>query len=131
MSEAWSARLTTQCTCENYNEDTDDYQPSDYCHGDCWEWAWNDASELIEDWAKRWDTNGIRVEGVGMTWQKLSGYAEITFSEPEEALKLFTIDGDFTLEVSIDDDGQLSVRRFSHDEPMGCSMVGLPISEWG
>jgi hypothetical protein len=125
-----TATVTTNCTCEKYDEDTDSYEPSDYCYGDCWDYQWEDTSELILEWSKYWDTNGIRIEGSGMTWQGLSGYTELSFSEPEQALRAFTIDGDFILEVSVDDDGQLSVRRFSHDEPMGCSMVGLPISEW-
>lgn len=129
MLDTGTATITTQCTCEYYDEDTDTFEPSTECYGDCWECAWEDATSLIASWAKHWDTNGIRVEAQGMTWQSLSAYAEMTFhNDAEEALRLFTLDSDYRLEVSVGDDGQLTVRRYSHDEPMGCSMVAHPVS---
>jgi hypothetical protein len=131
MEPYGSATVTTECTCENYDDATDTYEPSDYCYGDCGEMAWEDAIELIAQWAKHWDTDAVRIEATNATWQRLRGYTELTFhNEFSEALRAFTIGGDFRLELSVDELGQLSVRRFSHDEPMGCSMVALPISEW-
>lgn len=125
-----NATITTQCTCEDYNTDTDEYEPTIDCYGDCYDMAWEDATSLIASWAKHWDTNGIRVQGDAMTWQRLSGYTELSFGNDfEQALRVFTIDGDYRLELSLDSDGQLSVLRQSHDE-LGCRMVALPISEW-
>ncbi len=126
-----TATITTDCTCDNYNDETDTFEPSDYCYGDCSSWSWEDAIGLIASWAKHWDTNAVRIEGTGMTWQRLSGYTELIFdNEPKRVLEAFTIGGDFTLQISVDELGQLSVLRFSHDEPTGCRMVALPISEW-
>jgi hypothetical protein len=128
--QAWSATITTHCTCEYYDVDADTYEPSDHCFGDCFDMAWEDATTMIHEWATYWDTNGMRIEADRMTWRGLSGYTELSFGNDFElALKAFTIDGDFTLELSLDSDGQLSVRRQSHDE-LGCLMVALPISEW-
>lgn len=130
MLDTGTATVTTQCTCEYYDPDTDGYEPTSDCYGDCYDMAWEDATSLVESWATYWDTNGIRIEADRMTWQRLSGYTELSFGNDFElALKPFTIDGDFTLELSLDSDGQLSVRRKSHDE-LGCRMVALPISEW-
>jgi hypothetical protein len=93
--------------------------------------AWDDATEMVAQWAKHWDTNAVRIEGADMTWQRLRGYTELILdNEPKRVVEAFTIGGDFTLQLSLDNDGQLSVRRFSHDEPTGCRMVALPISEW-
>lgn len=130
MMQAWSATLTTHCTCEYYDPDTSAYEPTSSCYGDCFDMAWSDATTMIEEWATHWDTNGMRIEADRMTWQGLSGYTELSFGNDFElAVKAFTIDSDFTLELSLDSDGQLSVRRQSHDE-LGCRMVALPISEW-
>jgi hypothetical protein len=129
--EAWSATLTTECTCEYYDDETDTFTPTSDCYGDCYDMAWDDASELIAQWAKHWDTDAVRIEATDATWQRLRGYTELTFhNEFGEALRAFTIGGDYTLQLSVDELGQLSVRRFSHDEPTGCRMVALPISEW-
>jgi hypothetical protein len=127
--EAWTTTVTTECTCENYNNEADTFEPSTECYGDCGEWAWEDATSLIASWAKHWDTNGIRVEATRMTWQNVSAYAEMTFhNDNEQALRLFTVNGDYRVELSTTEDGQLTVTRYSHDEPMGCSMVAYPVS---
>lgn len=129
--EAWSATVTSECTCEYYDDETDTFTPTSDCYGDCFDMAWDDATDLIAQWAKHWDTNAVRIEGVDMTWQRLRGYTELIFdNEPKRVVEAFTIGGDFTLQISVDELGQLSVRRFSHDEPTGCRMVALPISEW-
>lgn len=130
MLDTGSVTITTQCTCENYDEESDTYEPASDCYGDCWEWAWEDATSLIDSWSKHWDTNGIRVEAEGMGWTGASAYLELTFYEAEQALRALTIDGDYILNLTVDDEGQLSVRRYSHDEPTGCRMVAVPISEW-
>jgi hypothetical protein len=65
-----------------------------------------------------------------MGWTNANAYAELTFhNDNEQALRLFTVNGDYRLELSTTEDGQLTVKRYSHDEPMGCSMVAYPISE--
>lgn len=129
--EAWSTTVTSECTCSYYDDDTDTFVSTSECYSDCFDMAWNDATYLIEQWAEHWDTDAMRIEGADMTWQRLRGYRELTFgNEFDDALRAFTINGDFTLELSLDSDMQLSVRRFSHDEPTGCRMVALPISEW-
>jgi hypothetical protein len=130
MMEAWSATVTTQCTCEYYDDEADAYESSEVCFGDCFEMAWEDATAMIREWATYWDTDAIRVEANRMTWRGLSGYSELSFGNDfEKALRLFTLDADYTLELSLDGDGQLSVRRQSHDE-LGCLMEAYPISEW-
>lgn len=129
--EAWKTTITTECECEVYDADADTFAASEYCYGDCWEWAWEDATRMIESWAKHWDTDAIRVEASGMTWRGVDAYAELTFhNDSEQAVRLFTINGDYRVEFSTTEDGQLLVKRWSHDEPMGCSMVAVPISEW-
>lgn len=127
--EAWKASLTTRCTCEYYDLETDAYLGTSECYGDCFDMAHDDALTLFENWANHWETNGIRVEGSGMTWRGLSGYAEATFNDMSEALKLFTIESDYTLELALHEDGSLTARRYSHDEPMGCLLVAYAISE--
>lgn len=130
MLDTGSATITTECTCEHYDYNTDTYEPASVCYGDCSEWAWEDATSLIDSWAKHWDTNGIRIEAEGMGWTRASTYLEMSFEWAEQALRAFTIDGEFRVNLTVDDDGQLSVLRYSHDEPTGCRMVAVPISEW-
>ena len=130
MLDTGSATITTDCTCEYYDEETDSYEPASDCYGDCSDLAWEDATSLIDSWARHWDTNGIRIEASGMGWTGAEAYLELTFREPEHIVRALTIGGEFRLNLTVDDDGQLSVLRYSHDEPTGCRMVAVPISEW-
>ena len=98
---------------------------TNYCDGDCWQWIYEDLEEnLIPEFIERNGSKSmLRIEGTGMGWQSRSGYLEInaTFKDLLEAL---TFSGDWTLRFYFEGDG-LSVRRWSHDEPMGSARFNV------
>lgn len=106
------ATLTTECVC--HEEDGID----EVCFGDCYEWQQEDVYWLVMEWAKEKgfdEDTAIRIEGKGMGWTKASGYKISKVSDLDTAMNL---DGDFRLEYRLQD-GELTVERFSHDEPAG------------
>jgi hypothetical protein len=52
-----------------------------------------------------------------MTWLNVDGYAEC---EAQDVLNTLQIRGDYRIEIVLEDN-KLSAKRWSHDEPTGCS----------
>jgi hypothetical protein len=115
--------LSTDCTCESYDEDTDTSSPAEVCWGECWDdRAGNLKYEVIKPWleANGWDEDTIvRVEGSNMTWQRRSGYAVTT---PRELLDTLSFGHQYRLDFALEGKS-LSLVRYSHDEPTGASFV--------
>lgn len=121
MSETLlSMELSTDCTCEDYDEETGECSVSDYCYG-CYD---DDLDNFKYSILKPWleantfeeDTNLI-IRGSGMTWQRLSGYA---YSTPNTIIEKLSINGDWRLVFELSDNNKtLKAIRYSHDEPTG------------
>ena len=120
--------LNDYCTCTKWNDETESEEmdeqgnpvPATWCSG-CWQ---DTMSNIDYDMLAHWNRdNGIEstdklyIGGDGIGWQRRSGY---TIAEPniEDIVKRLSIDGDFTLYFKYDGK-DLTVRRTSHDEPMG------------
>lgn len=121
--------ITNSCTCENYDEDTDTYSPSNNCWG-CYEDELSNLwFEIIKPWA---DANGfdedteLIARGTGMTWQRLSGYARTT---PKTIVDTLSLNGDWTLQFTLSNGAQtLTAIRYSHDEPTGTGAIGFEVA---
>lgn len=115
MSEIEKWELSTDCTCEVYDEETDTSSPSDYCGG-CWDDEVANLREcIIRPWvrANGWEMDTpIKVNGSRMTWQSIGGYA---YTTPERLVNTLSLNGDFTLRFTLDGN-TLTVVRSSHDE---------------
>ena len=125
LLEDWTSTLTTDCQCLIEDEDTgEDVRPSQ-CWGDCGEWMLEDAHMTLEEWQKRnSDPEAALITGANLTWQRLSGYS-VARGYSHEAitkaiLKRLMLDADFRLELKLEG-SNLTAKRWSHDEPMGCS----------
>jgi hypothetical protein len=107
--------LSSDCSCEIYDEDTDTSSPSDSCWG-CWDEEVENLNEcVIKPWVERngWEMNTpLKVNGKRMTWLGRSGYA---YSTPETIIETLSLNGDFTLRFTLDGN-TLEVVRSSHDE---------------
>jgi hypothetical protein len=84
-----------------------------------------DAELILEEWQKRnSDPEAALITGANLTWQRLSGYS-IARGYSHEAitkaiLNRLMLNADFRLELKIQGK-DLTAKRWSHDEPMGCS----------
>ncbi len=121
--------ITSDCTCEIYDEETDstmldeygDPKRPDYCYGDCYTESVYDFTEnLLKPYAEAtgWQLDHpIKVEVSSIGWQRRSGY---TFTTLEGLVETLQIDGDFRIQFEYDDEEQsLTAIRYSHDEPTG------------
>ena len=115
---------TDEEKCSSCGEETRSMAES--CSGECWEFKQEDFAGLLDEWLER---NGhpeyIRIQGSNMGWLHRSGYKDLDTVDPYVVLRALTLDGDFTLYVSLADK-ELSVTRSSHDE-MGAHMILVPV----
>ena len=115
------ASVSTDCQCQTFDEEAQDYVLSTECFGDCYEWQKEDVFELLGTW---YLANGIEendpilVKGSGMTWQRLDGHKWTNTMELDSAL---SINGDFRIEWYLNGT-ELTARRWSHDEPTGTGL---------
>jgi len=115
--------LNSSCVCEYYDE-FDQLQISDDCFG-CFDDSLVDLEDLILlPWLKDHKAdNGdyIVASGSNVGWQRLSGEVsfEIDYDDiRDDLIGWFSLNGDFRLTFKLAD-GEFTVRRGSHDEPMG------------
>lgn len=115
VSNVVEFELTSDCTCESWDEDTDTSSPSDECFG-CWtDDKLNFKYEILKPWleANGWDEDTvIYVFSGNMNWNKVAGWTNIRASEVVDCL---TLNGDFTLRFKLEND-TLTCVRSSHDE---------------
>lgn len=112
-AEVVTAELSSNCNCED-----DNGMVTDTCLG-CYDFDEEDCLSVLNIWKARQEhsTNTVRIDGSGMTWQKLDGYAVTDF---DKVLDKLTINGDFTIRLKLNGDTLTAVRS-SHDEPTGAS----------
>lgn len=131
-TEVETYEITNNCICEEYDEETGESKldeqgypvMSQECFG-CYEDALaNVKYEVINPWL---EANGydeyteLVAYGTGLTWQRLSGYANTT---PNKIVETLSLNGDWTLRFTLADNGKtLSVVRYSHDEPTGTGAI--------
>jgi len=119
--------VDSSCVCEYYDE-FDELQESDVCFG-----CWSDSLEELEDlillpWLKDQEANNgdyVVASGSNVGWRRLSGEVsfEIDYDDiRDDLIGWFSLNGDFRLSFKLAD-GELTVRRGSHDEPMGANFV--------
>jgi hypothetical protein len=109
--------LSSNCSCEDYDEDTDISTPSNECWG-CYD---DDLGNIKHDLLNKWITANefeldtpIKIIGSGMTWRGVSGYKITT---PEHLVSSLTGDYDYILRFYANADyTTLKVVRSSHDE---------------
>ncbi len=90
-------RISNQCSCETFNEDTQESTPSEYCFGDCWD----DSLHLFEI-----DTQDLRdisdtwvVEGLPLWNRTIRG--SFTIKNAADLLRGITVNSDWTLRYKV------------------------------
>ena len=140
-SEVMIAKVDTDCQCDTYNEELDEYVPIEYCEGTCYEWQKEDVFHLLDEWYTLNEIDEddvILIKGRRMTWQNLEGSAKTDTLNLDSVL---SINGDFRIEWKLDVPTKtLTATRWSHDEPMGayfdfdfvkmkpCDVCGDPVN---
>jgi hypothetical protein len=125
-TQEYKAELTSDCTCEIYDEETgesklDEYgypERPDYCYG-CYEENLYDFTEnFLPIWLERIGLSKdgkVMVVAENIRWNHTSGAG---FADVDKLHKIMEIDGDFTNKFTIKGN-ELYAVRYSHDEPTG------------
>ena len=107
--------ISSDCTCEVYDEDTDTSSPSESCYGCFDDERDNFKYSILKPW---FEANGfdedtiIYVFSGNMNWNRVAGWTNIRASEVIDCL---TLNGDFTLRFKLEGK-ELTCVRSSHDE---------------
>ena len=125
--QKYTASVTTDCECTTENDETGEYGPSNECFGDCYEWQKENVFEVLGQWQKTNhidEDDTILINGTGMGWAKQDGYKYTNILELDGALALDR--GDFRIEWYLEN-GELTARRWSHDEPVGTGLFTFTV----
>lgn len=121
MNAVSTYTLTTDCTCTVYDaEYGEGIVPSDECFGCFTDDRDNIAFEL-DRWVESEEIDAVYIKAAGIGWQHLSGVACVN-ATGKEILDALAINGDYRLELYLTEDGTLTARRWSHDEPTGTGL---------
>ena len=125
-SGTYSAEYTNTCSCEVWNEETDECVPANDCYGDCWDFTVEDFANITEHLFS--DHNqGFRITGFPVWNGTVDGY--FSARNASELLNAITPDRtEWRLEVTVHAD-HLTGRLYHHDAPMGGNIVVTPFSE--
>jgi hypothetical protein len=107
--------ISSDCSCEVYDEDTDTSSPSDECFNCFADDKDNFKYEILQPWleANGWDEDTVvYVFSGNMNWNRVAGWTNVY---AKEAIDCLTLNGDFTLRYKLDGKNLTCVRS-SHDE---------------
>ncbi|MFM5968558.1 MAG: hypothetical protein ACKOQ8_05935 [Micrococcales bacterium] len=115
--------LSSNCTCEYIDDETGEFVPGD-CYGDCWTDARDYAIEAMDNWAtdigfNRIDDARLAIHASNMGWTRSASTA--LADSIEEILNLLALPRAEYRLVFKREDNDLTVMRYSHDEPTGAS----------
>jgi hypothetical protein len=107
--------ISSDCSCEVYDEDTDTSSPSDECFNCFADDKDNFKYEILQPWleANGWDEDTVvYVFSANMNWNHVAGWTNVY---AREAIDCLTLNGEFTLRYKLDGKNLTCVRS-SHDE---------------
>jgi hypothetical protein len=119
------AEYTNTCACENYNEDTGEATPSDYCYGDCWEWVVEDFSRLTEELRDSNETGWWKVSNLRLWNGEVSGYFHA--KTVADIIRGMAVNGEWTMRMTAYPDR--IEYSLSHHDAMGSNSTLTAISE--
>ena len=124
-TDNYEATLNTDCTCTYWDDEIEDYLEAESCFGECYQEQLDDVKNFIlASWQyanKILEAQPVDIKGHAMGWMRLDGYATVPV---ENILDALAINGDYKLHFILSNDySELSVIRYSHDEPTGASFT--------
>lgn len=114
--QATELEITNLCSCEVENEETGESEFSSECFG-----CFDDDKQYFQDeflepylLHKGWtEETLIRVYGESMGWTGSNGWTD---TKAKDLLDALSINGDYTLRISITPEKEMVITRSSHDE---------------
>lgn len=110
--------LSNTCYCKN-----EDGTPSE-CWG-CYDDNRAFIEERLDSWINREDIGALLIHGAGMGWTRAKKSFAIS-AGGETIIDALTITREYRLVFMFDDADNLTVMRYSHDEPTGATFEITP-----
>jgi hypothetical protein len=128
-----TSEITNSCTCTFYNEETDEFFPTDYCYGDCWEDSVGFFAEVTKEFRESNETGWWRVENLRLWNGEVGGLFHA--DKVQDLLGGMTVRGEWTMNYRVFAD-RIEYSLAHHDAPTGSATVLWPVSEdnrqdWG
>ena len=125
MTNTTMAVFTNECSCEDYDIETEVSTPSNDCHGDCWEWTTEYFGEIVTDLLSVSDR--FLIEGFPVWNGALRGV--VVAHTAEQLLRAITPDRtEWQLEIT-GNLHHLTAKLSHHDAPTGGLMTVTPMLE--
>lgn len=117
---------TNTCTCNSYNEETDEYEPTNDCYGDCWEFVVEDFTNITDKLFDNNETYWWKINGFRLWDGDHSGF--IKAKTPLELLRGMTVNSEWIIRGEVFDD-HINYSLSHHDAPTGSNTRLTIISE--
>jgi hypothetical protein len=119
--------ISTDCSCESYNEETDTSTPSPECFG-----CYNDAIKELDDSIVypflEANAGTFVIVGRNVGWQHLGGYVALETRDVDGIMEQLRINGEYRIKFIYNLVlNTLEAFRYSHDEPTGAYFQILPL----
>jgi hypothetical protein len=117
---------TNNCTCEYYDEETEESIPSPDCWGDCWEYVLDDFKEITKDLFYENETNWWKVSNIRLWDGESSGY--FFADNVKELIKGMTVNSEWMMSGEVFND-YINYSLSHHDAPMGSNTTLTIVTE--
>jgi hypothetical protein len=118
--------LTNTCTCQQYDEDKDEWYQPEYCYGTCWEDDIYFASIILQDLMDNNETNWWKVSNLRFWDGERSGY--FYAKTIEDLIRGMTVRSEWNMSLTVYKD-RAWYSLSHHDAPMGSNSFLYPVSD--
>lgn len=117
---------TNTCTCQDYDDDTDEYIDSNYCFGDCWDQTLEDFDQITSDLFDKNETGWWKVSNLLLWNGEVGGYFPAT--NVKELINGMTVRSEWIMTGEVFDD-RIEYSLSHHDAPMGSATTLRAVTE--
>lgn len=115
-----SGTITTTCTCETYDLETETSAPAEYCYGDCWDMQVEDFANVVEPLFNADTVDNkypFTIQGIRL-WNRTVG-GDVLVKDARELVRAMSVDSDYTLRWEFDDETNSLGASLSHHDGIG------------
>lgn len=126
-------KYTSNCTCTNYEDDTEETTEASECYGNCWEQTLEDFSNITSGLFEKNDTLWWKISNFRLWDGNHNGFAYA--DSPIKLIEAMTVNSEWTIRGTILDN-HIEYSLSHHDAPTGSNTTLSIITEeereeWG
>lgn len=118
MTTTFTYELTNTCICENFDEETQESSPSEYCYG-CWDDEMTNLSYELADFMENNPDGWWRCDGLPLWNRRVSGVFHA--DTVESLIDSIGVNSVWTMRLSLD--GDVLTVHLSHHDASGTMTV--------